>query len=199
MTEKPKPSSSLAQKELDKVEAQFDAFDKQVKDLTLDQMNMAPVLQTEPQTQIAQVDREKMKDIYLKPDRSIGCKEKFNEKFRTQYEYDKELVYFEAENKEVIGDTIEIWTRPYAGMPAEFWKVPANKPVYGPRYLAEQIKRKCYHRLVMQNTVTESYGHAQFFGSVAADTTIQRLDARPATKQKSIFMGSSNFLTHKAA
>lgn len=194
MTEKPKANSSLAQKELDKAEAQFAAFDSQVKSMTLDRMNEAPLQETEPQTKLSQQERSKIPDIYLKPKKSIACKEKFNEKFRSQYEFDKELVYFEAENKEVIGDMIEIWTRPYPGMPAEFWEVPSNKPVWGPRYLAEQIKRKRYHRLVMQqNTITSSDGFGQYYGSLAADTTVQRLDARPVTKQRSIFMGSNNF------
>jgi len=33
----------------------------------------------------------------------------------------------------------------------------------------------------------------QFYGSMAVDTTIQRLDALPATKTKSIFMGAHSF------
>jgi len=64
--------------------------------------------------------------------------------------FQKEYVQFIAENKEIIGETIEIWTRPFGGMPAEFWKVPVNKPVWGPRYLAEQIKR-CYYLVIKTN------------------------------------------------
>jgi hypothetical protein len=100
-----------------------------------------------------------------------------------------------AENKEIIGETIEIWTRPYGGMPAEFWKVPCNKPVWGPRYLAEQIKRAHYHRLTMQeNRIVGSDGMGQYFGSMAVDSTIQRLDAMPVSTRKSLFMGSSSFV-----
>jgi hypothetical protein len=88
---------------------------------------------------------------------------------------------------------IEIWTRPYGGVPAEFWKVPVNKPIWGPRHLAEQIKRCSYHRLSMQNTTTNSDGVGQYYGSLAVDSTIQRLDARPVSTRKSIFMGSKNF------
>ncbi len=198
MVSKPAANNSEAKKELDKAEKQFDAFEQNIKDLTMDRMNAAPKQESEPQMLVSQADRERMKETYLKPFKSISCRDKFNEKFRGQYEYDKEYVQFEAENKELIGETIEIWTRPYGGMPAEFWQVPTNKAVWGPRYLAEQIKRKSYHRLVMQNTVSNADYAGQYFGSMAVDTTIQRLDARPVSSRKSIFMGSNNFPSRAA-
>lgn len=187
---------SESQKELDKVEQQFDKFENEVKDLTLDRMNKAPKQELEPQTKLSTREIEKSKDIYLKPEKSIGCgpKDKFNEKFRDAYNFDKEYVQFIAENKEIIGDAIEIWTRPYGGMPAEFWKVPVNKPVWGPRYLAEQIKRKSYHRLVMnQSQISGADGVGQYYGAMAVDTTVQRLDAQPVSTRKSIFLGATGF------
>jgi hypothetical protein len=190
---KPKTSNSSAQRELDKAQEQFDAFDENVKSLTMDRMNEAKKEDMEPQTKLSSKDIEKSKEIYLKPERSISSKEKFNEKYREKYEFDKEYVHFIAEHKELLGETIECWTKPYAGMPAEFWKVPANKPVWGPRYLAEQIKKKSYHRLVMNQTVTGADGLGQWYGSLAADTTIQRLDAMPVSTRKSIFMGANSF------
>lgn len=186
--------NSLAEKELDKAEKQFEAFEQNIKELTLDRMNLAPKQDVEPQTKMSQKDIERAPGTYLKPEKSIAGRDRFNERFRAQYEYDKEYVQFIAENHEIIGDSIEIWTRPYGGVPAEFWRVPANKPVWGPRYLAEQIKRKFYHRLVMkENTVREVSGHGSYYGTMAADTTIQRLDARPVSTRKSVFMGSNNF------
>ncbi len=189
-----KKHTTSAEKEIIEAGKQFDAFDANVKELTMDRMNAVPREDVEPQTKISQVDREKMGDIYLKPFKTIGCREKFNEKFRKDYEFDKEYVQFEAENKEIIGEDIELWTRPYPGMSAEFWKVPVNKPIWGPRYLAEQIKRASYHRLVMKQNVVTGGDHAgQYFGSMAADTTVQRLDARPVTSRKSVFMGNHRF------
>jgi len=188
-----KLTQKTVDKELDKAQQQFETFDQNIKDMTLDRMNMAPKLEMEPQTQISQADRNKMKDIYLKPARSINSKEKFNENYRKEYEYDKEYVYFEAEHKEIIGETIDMWTKPYAGMPAEYWQVPTNKPIWGPRYLAEQIKRCNYHRFTMQNTVQGADGMGQYYGSMAVDTVVPRLDARKATKNISVFMGSKNF------
>ncbi len=195
MTDKPKPKSSLAEKELDKVDAQFKEFDQQVKDLTQDRMNAAPKEDVEPQTKISQVDKDKANHVYLKPKRTISSKEKFNEKFREMYNFDKEYVYFTAENKELIGETIELWTKPYPGLPAEEWAVPANKPIWGPRYLAERIKGCKYHRLKMQQNVITGGDQAgnQYYGSLAVDTTIQRLDAIPESTRKSVFMGAGNF------
>ncbi len=195
MSENKRPKvNSEGQRELDRAEDQFKTFDDQVKSMTHDRMNMTPVEEIEPQTKISQYDLEKSKDIYLKPKRSVSCRDKFNEKFRDSYNFDKEYVHFTAENKEIIGETIDIWTRPYGGVPAEEWAVPVNTPVWGPRYLAEQIKRKRYHRLVMkENKMAGSDGMGTYYGTMAVDTTIQRLDANPVIKQKSIFMGSKNF------
>jgi len=192
---KPKVSGSLAEQELDKAQKHFDAFDKNVKELTQDRMNEAPKEDVEPQTKISQKDIEKSKDIYLKPKRVIGCKEKFNEKFREDYNFSKEYVQFIAENKEIIGETIDIWTRPFPGVPAEEWAVPVNKPVWGPRYLAEQIKRASYHRLRMDQSATSGFDEKgnQHFGVMVADTTVQRLDATPVSSRKSVFMGAANF------
>lgn len=191
---KPKVTNSLAEQELDKAEEQFKAYDDNIKELTLDRMNEAPKREVEPQTKLSQRDLDKSNHTYLKPSKSIGCRDKFNEKYRKDYEFDKEYVQFIAENKEITGDTIDIWTRPYGGMAAEYWNVPPNKPVWGPRYLAEQIKRCRYHRLVQSDSMitgTDGIGHWQ--GGIVVDSTIQRLDAIPVSQKKSVFMGASDW------
>jgi hypothetical protein len=189
MADKPK----IKESELDKLEKQFDAFNENVQQLTQDRMNEAPKLELEPQTKLSSSEIEKSKEIHLKPSRSIGSSQKFNERFREQWEYDKQYVQFIAENNECKGDMIEMWTRPYGGVPAEFWNVPVGKPIWGPRHLAEQIKRSSYHRLSMQNTTTNADGMGQYYGTLAVDSTIQRLDARPVSTRKSVFMGSRSF------
>ncbi len=188
-------SNSSSAKELDKAEKQFEQFDDQIKKMTMDRMNSSPRQEEEPQTKLSSKEIDKSKDVYLKPVKTIGCRDKFNEDYRSNYEFDKEYVQFTAENKEIIGESIDIWTRPYGGMPAEEWIVPVNKPVWGPRYLAEQIKRKYYHRLVMQQTQGNmGSDHAgQYFGSLAVDTSVQRLDCHPVSPKRSVFMGANNF------
>lgn len=191
MVEKPRPTSSLAEKELDKAEKQFQAFDENVRSLTLDRMNMSPKADQEMQTKMSQSEILRTKDTYLKPFRSIASREKFNEDYRKEYEYASEYVHFIAENKMIIGEIIEMWTKPFPGMPAQEWKVPVNKPIWAPRYVAEQIKRAKYHILSMRETVTTGADQiGQYYGSMAVDSTIQRLDAHPVGNSKSIFMGS---------
>lgn len=193
MTKKPEVNSA-SQKELDRVEKQFNEFDENIKSMSLDRLNAAPKADQEPQTKMSQKEIEESKEIYLKPKRAIGSREKFNEKFRESYNFSKEYVRFIAENKEIGGEAIEIWTKPFPGVPAEEWVVPVNKPVWGPRYLAEQIKGCKYHRFIMQQNVVTSTDHAgQFYGAMAVDTTIQRLDALPVSTRKSIFMNASGF------
>lgn len=194
MVEKPKSKNSESEKELEKAQEQFDTFDKQVKDMTLDRMNMAPKDDVEPQTKMAAVDVEKSKDVYLKPKRSVASKEKFNEKFREDYNFQKEYVRFIPEHRELIGEVIEMWTKPFAGIPAEEWVIPTGKPIWAPRYVAERIKGCAYHRLTMrQHVMTESNSVGQMFGAMAVDTTIQRLDALPVSTRKSVFMGANSF------
>lgn len=186
--------NSAGELELAKVEKQFEAFDANVKELTQDRMNMAPIKEVEPQTKLSQADIAKSKEVYLKPFRTISSREKFNEKFREDYNFQKEYVQFIPENKEIIGETIELWTKPFPGFPAEYWKVPTGKPVWGPRYLAERIVGCKYHRLTMQQTVTTGADQmGQYYGAMAVDTTIQRLDAIPVNSRKSVFLGASGF------
>ena len=194
MTIEKKPKvNSAGQRELDKAEANFKEFDESIKSMTLDRMNMAPKENAEPQTKMAQSDIDKSKDVYLKPARSISSKEKFNEKYREDFNFKTEFVQFIAENREIIGETIEMWTKPFAGMPAEFWQVPTNKPIWGPRHLAEKIKNSNYHRFVMENNTVGSDGKGAYYGQMATDTIIQRLDAHPVSSRKSVFMGTHSF------
>lgn len=193
-TKRPKAQSSLAEREMDKAEDQFKAFDENLQALTLDRMNMAPKEDKEQQTLLGQKDIEKSKDIYLKPFKSVASREPFNEKWRSQYNFATEYVHFTAENSEVIGEAIDLWTKPFPGMPAQEWKVPVNTPVWGPRHLAEQIKGCRYHQLHMDESKSVgSGGEGKYYGQMVVDKVKQRLDAHPVIKSKSIFMGANGF------
>lgn len=182
--------NSQTEKELDRAQKQFDAYDDNIKQMTLDRMNMAPKLEMEPQTKFSSGQMRDTKEVYLKPVRTVNSNQKFNEDYRKQYEEDREYVRFVAENKEIIGETIDLWTRPYGGMPAEEWKVPVNKPVWGPKYLYKQIRRCNYHVMRSeQTTMTNSDGMGQYFGSMVADHTVPRLDANLVSDKPSFFMG----------
>lgn len=179
-------------KDLETAVKNVDAFENQVKSLTVDQLNQAPLKEEEPQTKLSNKEIARTDGFYLKPERSISCKEKFNEAFRDEYNYRKEYVRFIAENREV-GGSIETWTRPFPGLPAEFWNVPTNKIVIGPRYLAEQISRCCYTRLSMDEGKTVgSDGSGTYYGQLVATNKIQRLNAVPVADLNKSKM-SSNF------
>lgn len=202
MTEEKRPRvNSAGQRELDKAQEQFDNFDSQVKEMTLDRMNKAPIKESEQQVKYSQSELERLKEIYLKPKRSFppgvnpktGEREKFNEKFREEYEFQKQYVRFIAQNNEIIGETIEFCLKKFPGTNCEEWAVPVNKPVWAPRMVAERIKSCKHHKLIMQDKVTGSDHNAQYYGTMAVETTVQRLDAFPATERKSVFTGAVNF------
>ena len=190
---RPKMKTSEAEKELDRITEASKDFEQQIKEINLDVLQAAPKKEVEPQTKLAQSEIEKSDEVYLKPRRSIGAREKFNEKYREDYNFAIEYVKFIAENKEIIGEKIELWSKPFAGVPYEEWEIPCNKPVWGPRYLAEQIKKCSYHRLTMDNKIIETGGMGSIYGQLAVDSVVQRLDATPTTKKRSIFMGASGF------
>lgn len=158
----------------------------------MSEIKKAKAEDVEPQTKLSSKEMNKH-EIHLKPERIIGRRDKFNEAFRKHYEYDKEEVRFIAEHREIVGEDIEIWTGKYAGVPCEFWRVPTNKPVWGPRYLADQIKRCAYNKYVMKDHVVEKSSIGSIYGSMAIETKIQRLDAYPARETSTIFMGASGF------
>lgn len=179
MADKPKVNSK-GQEELDKVQEQFEHFDEQVKSLSLDTMNKAPILETEQQTKLSDREMKKTDADYIKPARSMACREKFNERYRADWERDRKYVKVLVENLEIIGEKVETWTRPYAGIPAEFWQVPVNKPVYVPLYLAKQLSECKYHRLIMDETKNISAdGMGTYYGSMAVKDIRRRIDCRP--------------------
>lgn len=183
-------------KELDKVERQFDEFKEQVETLTMDRMNLSPKIDMEPIHKIANKDLDKDNVIYLKPHTQISCAptEKFNEKFRKAYEYDNERVEFTAEHRELIGETIEMWMKPYAGMSAGYWKIPTGKKVNAPRYIFEKLQRTGYHRLRMDETrQTNSDGTGTFYGQMIVDNYVPRLDAFITPAKRNVYMGARNY------
>jgi len=182
-------------KDLEKAADQFNKFDEEVKALTFDRMNEAPLRDVEPQSDILKVsqkEKDRRGSPYLKPIRTISSREKFNEAHREDYNYAKELVHFEAENLEIIGESIDVWSKPFPGMPAEEWMVPVNTPVWGPRYLAEQLTKCSYHKLKMhEKEIVGGDGHGTYTGKIVVDETTHRLNARPVLERRSVFMGAS--------
>jgi hypothetical protein len=184
MAEKPKLNSQ-GNKELDKVQEQFDSFSESVKEAQLN-VNAAPVVETEQQTKISNREAQAANAPFLKPERNFPCKMAFNEKFRARWEHDKEYVRAIAENNEIIGEAVEVWTKPYAGVPYEFWRVPVNKPVMIPRHLANQLASRMYHRFVMEDKPVSQGGEGTYYGAMAVKETRHRLDCRPVKNMSTV-------------
>jgi hypothetical protein len=182
MSERPKVNSA-GQKELDKTAAQIDAFEQNIKDMTIERMEGAKPQEIEAQTKLSQKEISNSKDIYLKPIKTQPSKEPFNEKWRNDYNFQ-------------IGNNIEVWTKRFPGQPAEYWEVPTNKPIWGPRYLAEQIRNCNYHVFSMDERVPTGAADQMgtYTGKIVVDTVKSRLSANPVnTSTKSIFMGAQGF------
>ena len=185
MTVKPKVNSE-GQKELQKLEEGFDNFKKEIENLEEKRFDKTEA----PEHQISQREVEKTPDTYIKPIRIIMSREKFNERFREQYNYMKEYVYYTVQHEECKGDTVELWTKPFPGCPAEFWNVPSGRPVWIPRYVAEKLEKGCtYQRLKMQQTNGHSNdGVSMLTGQLVFDETVYRIIARPVSKSKKFSM-----------
>lgn len=182
-------------KELERIGRQLDEFEQRTKELTLDSMNKAPVLQQEEQTKMSQREKVNADKTVLQPSRFIASSEKFNERYRSDYDFAKQRVDFIAENRECPGNVIELWTKPFPGLHAEFWIVPVNKPVNAPRYVAEQIAGCQYHVLKMDatpnhNNVVGQDALGQYTGQMVVKNTVNRLDAQPIKDKRSVFMGA---------
>jgi hypothetical protein len=176
---KPKVNSE-SQKQLDAVEKQFEQFNEQVQSMTLDSMNKAPVVEREQQTKMSNREMNKTDAPYIKPVRSISSKEPFNEKYRKEWEESWEYVKCVVENLEIIGERVEKWTKRFAGDPAHFWQIPVNKPIYLPRFVADELSKCCYHRLKMDENIQRgSDGTSTLYGTMVVDQKLHRLNCRP--------------------
>lgn len=182
MVEKPRVTAQ-GLKELDKVAEQLDSNVEKMASGDLPAKN----IETEQQTKISTREAQTCDAPYLKPERNFDCKAKFNEKYRAAWEHDRQYVRAIAENYEIVGESIAVWTKPYAGVPYEFWKVPVNKPIMIPRHLANQLASRKYIRYVMsENKVTSQDGYGTYTGAMEQKEYRSRLDARPISSNVTV-------------
>lgn len=176
---KPKVNSD-SQKELDRVEKQFEQFNEQAQSMTLEAMNKAPLKDIEQQTKLSNREMNRDDAPYIKPVRSLSGTDKFNEKYRKDWEHAWEYVKCVVENLEIIGERVQKWTKKFAGDPAHFWEIPVNKPIYLPRFVAEELSKCWYHRLKMDESMTSPNGNGiTHYGAIVAEQRVHRLNCRP--------------------
>lgn len=165
---------------LDKLDTSISSITKEAE--KLDPSTIKSV-ETEQQTKLSKREERNLPAHYLKPVRSVNTKERFNENYRKDWEKGWEYVRVVVENREIIGEAVEVWTKKFAGDPANFWKVPVNTPVYIPRLLAEQLSKCHYIRYKMEDRVTQADSYGQYTGAMVAETTVDRLVCRPAGEE----------------
>lgn len=174
-----KVSTGVAQKEIDRLDAEFNAKQQQMSSLSQDEMNKAPIAETEHQTKLSKQEVKQYDAPEIKPSQTIpgiGKRKPEQDNLRRRA---WELVKVVAENCEVIGEKIELWHKaPFSGEPCTFWQIPVNKPIYIPRFLADHLMTRNYHRLVMQETPVENNQYGQVIGQMIASETRRRLDCR---------------------
>jgi len=178
------------------IQDQLAALEADMLGTTMDSMTGAPRKESEPQYKIAQQDINDS-SMYLKPVKMHASREPFNEKFRDSYEFDKKYVQMIAQHNECKGDSIDMWCKPYPGVPATEWIVPVGVPVYVPRFVAEQIKRKFYHTLKMETKPIGDTQHGTYYGAITVKETVNRIDCQPCTNRKSLFFSEEDFKDYK--
>lgn len=177
------------QKELSVVENQIKDIQEKNQSLDYDQRLAAPKNEIEQQTKIAQSEIDKLPEIYLKPKRSFPPREKFNEKFRDEYNYQREYIQFIAENYEVIGESVDFWIKKFPGTPCEEWVLPVNKPVWAPRYVKERLE-ECGYTVFKASQSLKTQEGINYEGYLEIQERKNRLNARDISKKKNIYMGS---------
>lgn len=166
---------------MEKEEEQFNEFHQTIKEF--DPLNMqAPQEEVEQQTKLSKRETKRSDAPTLSPIRTIArrnddkAKTYWDEKHAKAREFDRQYVKIIAENREIVNEMIELWTGKYGCDPLEFWNIPVNKPVYVPRYVADNINKAKYHVMVMEDKYTGgSKDTVQFVGAMVASKTRNRL------------------------
>jgi len=181
--QKPKVNSE-SQKRLDEAVEKVDALQTSLREFNPFE-GLKDADPVEPQTKISNREANRATAIEIKPVRTMrrpvggkdGAKVYFDrQKHGEQYDKDHQIVTCIVENHEIIGEEVELWTAKWGCDPAEFWRVPVNKPVRMPRYLAEQLANCSYHRLKMEDGADK----VNYVGKgPVVDQVVRRIDARP--------------------
>lgn len=189
MSDKRPKVNSEGQRELDRVEDQLKSFSDSVGTAREESRNLQSK-ETDPQIKMSQAEMNKSEVLYLKPKRTFPSREKFNEKFRDEFNRQSEYVDFIAENREVRGESIDFCIKKFPGQPVEEWVIPVDRPVSAPRYVKERIEDCGYTIFTTTDQPTGSEGGVRYYGSMVAEERKQRLAARDYVKKPRIFTGS---------
>jgi hypothetical protein len=79
--------------------------------------------------------------IYIEPKRQLKGFGTLPEKLRKEHKHGWEYVKGMFENIIVNGEAITFWLSLYPGDPDCMWEIPANKPVFVPRHVANHLEK----------------------------------------------------------
>lgn len=180
---KPKLASGIAQKEVDRLEAEFDAKQRQAETLLHADKSQVPVKETPAEKFMPNPDVLKKEMPRITPTWSRPANGKKKPEQDSLRRHAWEYVEVICTHNEIAGETMEFWLKPaISGEDCNFWQVPVNRPVKIPRHVAEHIKTRKYCRLMMLEEMTvERQGPYEFKGKLTYSHTVQRLDCTPAS------------------
>lgn len=158
----------------------IDAMSEQMKSLNVDDIQTAPIKEEDPQTKISKKAIDDLDAPKIRPSKTFAPIDKPRPEHDSLRKRAWEYVKVIAENKEVIGETIQSWYKPpISGEACHFWEVPVNTPVYIPRMLAEHLATRIYPRHKMVDRATRGLGHGEIMQVMVVEETLRRLDCRP--------------------
>jgi hypothetical protein len=180
---KPKLAHGFAQKEVDRLDAEFTAKEQEAQKLLETNKDLLPVQETAPEKFMPNPDSLKKNIPRISPTWSKPANGKKKPEQDSLRRKAWEYVEVICAHNEISGETLEFWLKPMiAGEDCNFWQVPVNRVVMIPRHVAEHIKTRKYARLMMQEEMTvERQGPYEFKGKMTYSHTVQRLDCTSAS------------------
>ena len=148
----------------------------------------APEVEQQPAVEMSYKDFKATDAPVITFSRAFAAPGKPNPKCEAERRRGWQYVKCICENFEVFGETIELWQCRWPGDPHSFWQVPVNKPIYLPRFVAEHLASRKYHRfkmedrnqyLVAQETMN-GIGTSDVAQTMVARETHKRLGCRSA-------------------
>jgi hypothetical protein len=173
--EKPEQIDPVTQKGVDKLEKTTAQMQTMTKDAVEKQ---APeIVDIDPQIRWSKAEIAEYDAPIIRPSRSFAPRSRSEPKEAKERARGWELVKCVVENNEVIGEAPEFWLDKFKGDPTYFWQIPANVPVYIPRFVAEHLSTRKYHVFKMRDESSmRSVGDS---GMIVTETR-QRLNCRLA-------------------
>lgn len=178
-------------KEIESINKQMDSVQKDLSSLTPDRLSLAPLTETTPQTLMSSRQVQMLDPRYIKPSRSQTPNGKPKASQNALRDKAWEYVNCMVENKEVPGETACFWLKPpISGEFCYYWEVPVNIPVQLPRFVADHLSKRYYHRMRMEDRPVTHQGFvSESSGAIIITETKNRIDCRPVSQNLNFAMG----------